>query len=68
MMEQILFVERRDGVDGAVDYCRRVLKAYRGAAKYRSDTGRRLHCHIPLYRPHFVRSILDIRAYLKAKS
>ena len=58
MKDQIAFVEARDG--SAVDYCQRVLKAYRNAAKNRAH-----HAHLLPYRSHFVRSILDIRGYLR---
>ena len=58
MKDQIQFVEARDG--SAVDYCQRVLRAYRSAARSRSH-----HAHLMPYRPHFVMAIMDIRRYLR---
>jgi hypothetical protein len=64
MIEQINFIRDRDGIDGAVDYATRALDAYRKAARYRNGKTRH-YCHIMPYRPHFVRSIIEIRQFLR---
>jgi hypothetical protein len=68
MQEQIAFIEQRDGKELAIEYAQRVLKAYRNAARYRNREMPRVrhHAHFMPYRPHFVRSIIYIRNYLRA--
>lgn len=57
------FLERRDGLDGAQDFARRTLAAYRAAVK-RGKDGRRSG-YGSAYRRALVESCLDFRMYLR---
>lgn len=66
MKQQIEFVEKRDGKEGAVDYALRALKAYRNVARYRNpETGARHFAHIKPFRSPIVQGIYEIRSYLR---
>lgn len=57
----------RDGMEAGIYYAKQTLRVYRAAARYRNpETGRRHFCHLMPFRPHFVRSIIEIREFLKS--
>lgn len=64
MLEQILFVADREGQAAAMFYARQTLKVYRQCAKPQRD-GKKHFAHVSTFRPHFVRSIIAIRAFLR---
>lgn len=70
MRQQLEFVIQRDGMEGAREYAKRALQAYRGAARYRNPEkpSQRLFVHHMPYRPHYVRSIIELRRFLAGGS
>ena len=64
MLEQILFVAARDGQAAGMFYARQTLKVYRQCARPQRD-GKRHFAHVATFRPHFVRSIIEIRRFLR---
>lgn len=66
MTHQLRAVQVRDGHDAMIDYARRTLSIYRECARPRRD-GKKHFAHIDTFRPHFVRSILQIRALLRGE-
>lgn len=60
MKEQIETVKQRDGVEAANQYAKQTLSVYRRSAKDRKH-----FAHIMPFRPHFVRSMIYLRKYLK---
>jgi plasmid stabilization system protein ParE len=65
LIEQIEWVVRRDGEAAARQYAEQTLRQYRAAAKPQPD-GRQHFAHVMPFRPHFVRSIVLLRQYLRA--
>jgi hypothetical protein len=68
VLEQIQFVEQRDGKQGALEYAIRALAAYRNAASYRNPEikNKRHHAHFKPYRAHFVHAIIVLRHYIRS--
>ena len=64
--QQVESVIAEHGMAEGIDYARRTLAVYRGAAKFRHpETKRRHFAHVMPYRPHFVASIIYLRKFLK---
>jgi hypothetical protein len=64
VQEQIEVVARRDGEAAARQYAEQTLRQYRSAAKPQADGGQHF-AHVMPFRPHFVKSIIELRHYLR---
>lgn len=65
MTKQLKAVDDRDGFDAMLAYAARTLAIYRECARPQRD-GKKHFAHIESFRPHFVRSILQLRTILAA--
>ena len=59
-LERILFMEGKDGTDGAVAFCKQGMIQYGQALRERPKT----YARDPLYRKSFVQSMVAYRKYL----
>lgn len=63
--KRIAFVETRDGVAAARDFCRQLLIMYSEALQRKGNYGRPNFARQPIYRKQYVESMLVARAYLR---
>lgn len=63
--ERIRFLEQRDGVSGAKDFCRRTMKIYRAAVltSAKRGFGKPHHASFREYRRGFIQSYLEFKRY-----
>lgn len=62
--EQVSFMYERDGLDAAINYAKQSLRMYRRCAKPKPD-GSKHFAHTPIFRKHYVESIIYLRYFLR---
>lgn len=68
-IDRINFVENRDGVEGAISFCKQGMQQYKKAlARKTIARPKSGYARDKLYREGFVTSLLEYRKYLKTHS
>jgi hypothetical protein len=66
-IDRVLFIENRDGVEGAVAFCKQGLHVYRDALKRPTkEKPKGKYARGPDYHRPFVESLITFRWYLKS--
>ena len=65
-INRIMFVESRDGVAGAIAFCKQTMIAYRAALAHKTPSrAKQGFARDSLYRAKFVLSMIAFRKYLR---
>lgn len=64
--ERINFIIQRDGIEGAVDFCKRTMKIYRTAVLRSRKRGhdKPHHASIPEFRRKFIKSYCAFKKFI----
>ncbi len=67
--DRVLFVQERDGMDGAREFVKRTYVTYKECLRQKGRNGtKRHHASLPQYRRRFIESCLTFREYLRKTS